>query len=141
MLGVVAKTREQARTDRSRDETVAMLGVEGLRAALVVWLVVNAVNLLQSVGFATRPFAPEVNPVLGLVIAALAIPATWALLVFRRRRAGWLFLAGPLAFDAFVLLFFRRWSGRSRLLLHRSLLVTPLFAMVSCTKKLSLIHI
>ena len=83
-----------------------MLGPEGLRAAVVVWLVVNAVNLLQSVGFATRPFAPEVNPWLGLVIAALAIPATWAMLVFRRRRAGWLFLAGPLAFDAFVLLFF-----------------------------------
>jgi hypothetical protein len=82
-----------------------MLGPEGLRAAVIIWLVVNAVNLLQSVGFVTRPFAPEVNPVLGLVIAALAIPATWALLVFRRRRAGWLFLAGPLAFDAFVLLF------------------------------------
>ncbi len=83
-----------------------MLGPEGLRAAVMVWLVVNAVNLLQSVGFATRPFAPEVNPSLGLVIAALAIPATWALLVFRRRRTGWLFLAGPLAFDAFVVLFF-----------------------------------
>ena len=83
-----------------------MLGPEGLRAAVIVWLVVNAVNLLQSAGFVTRPFAPEVNPVLGLVIASLAIPATWALLVFRQRRAGWLFLAGPLAFDAFVVLFF-----------------------------------
>jgi hypothetical protein len=71
----------------------------------MVWLVVNAVNLLQSVGFVTRPFAPQVNPVLGLVIAALAIPATWALLMFRRRRAGWLFVVGPLAFDAFVVLF------------------------------------
>ena len=83
-----------------------MLGPEGLRAAVIVWLVVNAVNLLQSAGFVTRPFAPAVNPVLGLVIASLAIPATWALLVFRQRRAGWLFLAGPLAFDAFVVLFF-----------------------------------
>lgn len=44
------------------------------------------------------------NPVLGLVIAALAIPATWALLVFGRHRAGWLFLVGPLAFHAFVVL-------------------------------------
>jgi hypothetical protein len=102
----VARRSGQAPTGRSRDETVAMLGAEGLRAAVVVWLVVNAVNVLQSVGFVTRPFAPQVNPVLGLVIAALAVPATWALLVFRRRRAGRLFLAGPLAFDAFVVLFF-----------------------------------
>jgi hypothetical protein len=83
---------------------VATLGPEGLRAAVTVWLVVNAVNLLQSVGFVTRPVAPEVNAILGLVIAALAIPATWALLVFRRRRAGWLFFVGPLVFDLFVVL-------------------------------------
>jgi len=101
----VAKTLEPAPTGQRRAETVERLGAEGLRAATVVWLVVNAVNLLQGVGFATRPFAPEINPLLGLVIAALAIPATWALLVFRRRRAGWLYLAGPLAFDAFVVLF------------------------------------
>ena len=44
------------------------------------------------------------DPRTGLVIAALAIPATWALLVFRRQRARWLFLAGPLVFDAFVVL-------------------------------------
>ncbi len=86
------------------DPTIAGLGSEGLRAAELVWLVVNAVNLLQSIGFTTRPVAPEVNPLLGLVIAALAIPATWALVVFRHRRAGWLFIVGPLAFDAFVVL-------------------------------------
>jgi hypothetical protein len=95
---------EKARIDRTRAETLAMLGPEGLRAAITVWLVVNAVNLLQSVGFASRPVGPEVNPLLGLVIAALAIPATSALLVLRRRRAGWLFLVGPLVFDAFVVL-------------------------------------
>jgi hypothetical protein len=88
----------------TRDEMVAILGPEGFRAAITVWLVVNAVNLSQSVGFVTRPFAPDLNSLLGLVIAALAIPATWALLVFRRQRAGWLFLAGPLVFDAFVVL-------------------------------------
>ncbi len=82
----------------------ASLGPDGLRAATTIWLVVNAVNVLQSVGFATRPFAPWVNPVLGLVIAALAIPATWALLVFIRIGAGWRFTAGPLVFDAFVIL-------------------------------------
>lgn len=81
-----------------------MLGSEGLRAATTVWLVVNAVNLLQGIGFLTRPVAPEVNPVLGLVIAALAVPATWAVLVFVRLRAGWLFTGGPVAFDAFVVL-------------------------------------
>jgi len=79
------------------------LGAAGLRAATAAWLVVNAVNVLQTIGFATRPFAPGVNPVLGLVIAALAIPATWALLVFIRVGAGWRFLAGPLVFDAFVI--------------------------------------
>jgi hypothetical protein len=83
---------------------VGTLGPQGLRAASVVWLVVNAVNVLQSIGFATRPFAPGVNPVLGLVIAALAIPATWALLIFARTRAGWRFTAGPIVFDAFVAL-------------------------------------
>jgi hypothetical protein len=70
----------------------------------MVWLVVNAVNVLQAIGFTTRPFAPEVNPALGLVIAALAIPATWALLVFTRVRAGWRFVTGPVVFDAFVVL-------------------------------------
>ena len=82
----------------------ALLGAEGLRAAAAIWLVVNAVNLLQAVGFATRPFAAWVNPVLGLVIAALAIPATWALVVLVRLHAGWRFTAGPLVFDGFVVL-------------------------------------
>jgi hypothetical protein len=73
-------------------------------AALVIWGVVNAVNVLQAVGFISRPYAPSVNPALGLVIAALAVPATWALIVFIRHDAGWGHLAGPAAFDAFVVL-------------------------------------
>jgi hypothetical protein len=85
-------------------ETRARLGTDGLRAATVIWLVVNAVNLLQAAGFATRPFAPEINPALGLVIAVLALPATRALQVLARVRAGGLWYAGPLAFDAFVIL-------------------------------------
>jgi hypothetical protein len=79
-----------------------VLDADCLRAARLVWVVVNAVNLLQAVGFATRPFAPDVNPLLGLVIAALAVPATWALATFVRHRAGWRHLVGPAAFDVFV---------------------------------------
>jgi hypothetical protein len=100
----VTNARGEAGTDQTPDEAIARLGREGLQAAVVVWLVVNAVNLLQSLGFVTRAVTPGVNELLGLVIAALAIPATWAVLVFRRRRAGWLFLAGPVVFDAFVVL-------------------------------------
>jgi hypothetical protein len=85
-----------------RAEPGAAIGPEGLRAAAVVWLVVNAVNVLQSIGFATRPIAPEVNPALGLAIAALAIPATWALVVFVRVHAGCRLVAGPVVFGAFV---------------------------------------
>ena len=73
-------------------------------AALVVWVVVNAVCLLQAAGFATRPFAPQVNGIIGIVIAAAALPASWALVVFVRTGAGRLALAGPLCFDAFVVL-------------------------------------
>ncbi len=80
------------------------LGSEGLRAAGAIWLIVNAVNLLQAAGFATRPSAPEVNPALGVVIAALTLPATWALVTLVRARAGWRHYAGPLAFDGFVVL-------------------------------------
>lgn len=74
------------------------------KAAITVWTVVNAVCLLQAAGFATRPFDPLVNDVLGIAIALLAIPATWALFVFLRTGAGRLAVAGPAAFDLFVAL-------------------------------------
>jgi len=74
------------------------------RATTVVWLVVNAVNLLQALGFVTRPFAPWANSALGIVIALLALPATYALAVFVRAGSGRLALAGPIAFDIFVIL-------------------------------------
>jgi hypothetical protein len=74
-------------------------------AALTVWAVVNAVNVLQSIGFATRPrFGMAVNHRLGYAIAALAVPATVALVAYAQLGAGWLYLAGPLVFDAFVVL-------------------------------------
>jgi len=73
-------------------------------AATAVWLVVNAVNVLQTTGFATRPLDPQINRGLGWAIVALAVPATWALVAFVRERAGWLHVAGPLTFDLFVVL-------------------------------------
>ena len=72
-------------------------------AALTIWVVVNAVNVLQSAGFLSRTrFGMSVNEVLGYLIALLAIPATVALVGFVRAGSGWIHLAGPLAFDAFV---------------------------------------
>jgi hypothetical protein len=78
------------------------LGRDGVRAAGLVWLVVNAVNVLQATGFATRPFALWVNPVLGVVISALAVPVTWALVRLIQVRARLLLVVGPLVFDFFV---------------------------------------
>jgi hypothetical protein len=69
---------------------------------LTVWGVVNAVCLLQAVGFATRPLDRGINHALGIVIVALSLPATAALVALVRERAGWRELAGPIAFDLFV---------------------------------------
>jgi FtsH-binding integral membrane protein len=71
-------------------------------ALQAVWLVVNAVNLLQGAGFATRGIDPGINHVLGLGIMALAVPAGWALTAFVRVRAGWRHVAGPAVFIGFV---------------------------------------
>ena len=73
-------------------------------AVLTVWAVVNAVNVLQTVGFATRPNAPWVNQAAGVVMAVLAIPATTALVAFLRNRSGRLLVAGPVVYDAFIVL-------------------------------------
>ena len=62
----------------------------------------NAVNVLQSVGFATRPVAPEVNQVAGLVMAVLGIPATVALVGFVRAGSGWWLVAGTVVYGLFV---------------------------------------
>lgn len=73
-------------------------------AVLTVWGVVNAVNVLQTVGFATRGVAPEVNAVAGLIMAVLAAPATVALVGFVRARSGWRLVVGPVAYDLFIIL-------------------------------------
>lgn len=72
-------------------------------AALTAWVVVNTVNIAQAVGFASRrSHGMAVNHVLGLVIAALAVPATIALVGFADAGNPW--WIGPAVFDAFVVL-------------------------------------
>jgi hypothetical protein len=73
-------------------------------AALTVWGVVNAVNLLQAAGFLSRVVTGSLaaNHVLGYAIVALAVPAAVALAAFVRAKAGWRHLAGPALFLVFV---------------------------------------
>ena len=79
--------------------------VEPYWAALTVWVVVNAVNLLQTVGFISRVRtggSMAINHILGYVIIALAVPAAVALVAFLLAGAGWLYWAGPAVYLAFV---------------------------------------
>lgn len=78
----------------------------GREAALTVWGVVNAVNLLQTAGFLSRVFtgAMDVNHALGYALMALAVPAVAAIAVFVRVRAGWRQWVGPAVYVAFVVL-------------------------------------
>ncbi|MFQ5691173.1 MAG: hypothetical protein ACE5HQ_12985 [Gemmatimonadota bacterium] len=75
-------------------------------AALTVWGVVNAVNLLQAAGFLSRvpSGSMAVNRFLGYGIIVLVIPSTLALVAFIRAGAGWLQWAGPAVFLAFLVL-------------------------------------
>jgi hypothetical protein len=84
----------------------ARSGVEPWWAALTVWAVVNAVNVLQAAGFLSRipTESMAVNHLIGYVIIVLAIPSTVALVALVHTGAGWLHLAGPIAFLAFVAL-------------------------------------
>ena len=73
---------------------------------LTVWGVVNAVNVLQTVGFLSRVRSGSMatNHLLGYAIMALAIPAAVALAAFIRLGARWLHVVGPGMFLAFVAL-------------------------------------
>ncbi len=75
-------------------------------AALTIWGVVNAVNVLQAAGFLSRvrTGSMAINHLLGYVIIALAVPAFLALVAFWRARAGWLHLVGPAVYLAFIVL-------------------------------------
>jgi hypothetical protein len=73
-------------------------------AALTVWGVVNAVNVLQATGFLSRVWTGNraINHLLGYVIIALAVPAAVALVAFLRAGAGWRQWIGPAVYLAFV---------------------------------------
>jgi len=73
-------------------------------AALTVWGVVNAVNVLQAVGFFSRvrTGGMAVNRAIGYVFMGLAIPASLAFAAFVRTRAPWVQRLGPAVYLAFV---------------------------------------
>ena len=75
-------------------------------AALTMWGVVNAVNVLQAAGFLSRVYTGSrtINHILGYAIMALAVPSTLALVAFIRARAGWRQWIGAGAFLAFIAL-------------------------------------
>ncbi len=75
-------------------------------AALTVWGVVNAVNLLQAVGFLSRvrTGSMAINHLLGYVMIVLVVPATLSLVAFGRAKADWLHWVGPAVYLAFVAL-------------------------------------
>ncbi len=70
---------------------------------MTTWAVVNAVNVLQAIGFASRAeHGMDVNHRIGWAIAALALPASAALVGYVRSGSPW--WIGPATFDAFVAL-------------------------------------
>lgn len=73
-------------------------------AALTVWAVVNAVNVLQAAGFLSRVVTGDraINHLLGHIIVALAVPASLALVAFMRAHAGWRQWIGPAVYLVFV---------------------------------------
>ena len=75
-------------------------------AALTVWAVVNAVNVLQSVGFLSRirTGTMTLNHQLGYVMFALGLPAAVALVGFMRSRANLASWLGPTVYLVFLAL-------------------------------------
>jgi len=73
-------------------------------AAITVWIVVNAVNLLQGAGFISRVItgSQRINHIFGYVMIALAIPAAVALVAFLRSGAGWRYWLGPAVYIVFI---------------------------------------
>jgi hypothetical protein len=84
----------------------AQSSVDPWWAALSVWAVVNAVNVVQSLGFLSRVRSGSmaVNHLLGYVLVALALPSIVALVALVRHGAGWLHWIGPAVFLVFIAL-------------------------------------
>jgi len=77
-------------------------------AALAVWGVVSAVNVLQAAGFLSRgyPNRMAVNHSLDYVMIALAVPTTLALVAFLCSKAAWLqWIGSPMFLPYLALLF------------------------------------
>lgn len=75
-------------------------------AVLTVWGVVNAVNVLQGLGFLSRLASGRMalNHALGYIILALGLPAAVALVAFLRARAASLQWLGAAVFLVFLVL-------------------------------------
>jgi hypothetical protein len=73
-------------------------------AALTVWGVVNAVNVLQAAGFLSRVVTGnrEINHLLGYGIVALGVPAILTIVAFVRVQAGWRQWIRPAVFLTFL---------------------------------------
>ena len=82
------------------------MDVEPQWAALAIWVIVNAVNVLQAVGFLSRvrTGAMAINHLLGYVMIGLAIPVAVAFVAFVRAHAGWHQWSGPAAYLVFIAL-------------------------------------
>jgi hypothetical protein len=82
------------------------IGVDPWWAALSVWVVVNAVNVLQGAGFLSRLSSGSLalNHALGYAILALGLPAAVALVAFLRTGAAPLQSVGTVVFLAFLVL-------------------------------------
>jgi len=82
----------------------AEMGVNPWWAAMTIWGVVNAVNLIQAAGFLSRVATGNmsINNVLGRPIIALSIPTMAALFAFVRAGVNWLHRIGAIVFLAFV---------------------------------------
>lgn len=81
-------------------------GAAGQWAVLTVWGVVNALNILQAIGFLSRVRTGNMaaNHAIGYAIIALALPAAMAFTAFIRERTGWFHAIGPGVFLVFVTL-------------------------------------
>ncbi len=80
--------------------------VEPWWAVITVWVIVNAVNTLQGVGFLSRvrTGSMTINHYIGIAIILLAVPAILTIVAFIRERASLTYWIGPAIFVVFIAL-------------------------------------